>query len=123
LYSTSCVSAAAGSSAFLLNDIDACYAATRANDSGCRHGWGSFHTGGINFVFCDGSVHSISISIDTTLLAEMAVSISKYADGAGPGRRMTGAAARSRSSAINSTRTPSSRATFLPKGRRTPVLI
>ncbi len=31
----------------------------------CRNGFGSFHSGGTNFVFCDGSVHFISETIDS----------------------------------------------------------
>src|SRR5262249_49055888 len=39
----------------------------------CKRGWGSLHTGGvINFVFADGSVRSISPSIDMNLFAALA---------------------------------------------------
>jgi prepilin-type N-terminal cleavage/methylation domain-containing protein/prepilin-type processing-associated H-X9-DG protein len=30
----------------------------------CKRAWGSFHTGGLNFAFCDGSVHTISRTVD-----------------------------------------------------------
>jgi prepilin-type N-terminal cleavage/methylation domain-containing protein/prepilin-type processing-associated H-X9-DG protein len=30
----------------------------------CKRAWGSFHTGGLNFAFCDGSVHTISRNVD-----------------------------------------------------------
>ena len=34
----------------------------------CKRAWGSLHSGGlVQFVFCDGSVHSISQSVDMNL--------------------------------------------------------
>jgi prepilin-type N-terminal cleavage/methylation domain-containing protein/prepilin-type processing-associated H-X9-DG protein len=30
----------------------------------CKRAWASFHTGGLNFAFCDGSVHTIQRTVD-----------------------------------------------------------
>ncbi len=41
------------------------------NDA-CKVGWGSMHPGGINFAFCDGSVHFIRTTIDMELFCNLA---------------------------------------------------
>jgi prepilin-type processing-associated H-X9-DG protein len=38
----------------------------------CKRAWGSFHPDGLNFAFCDGSVHYVTTSIDMNLLAGLA---------------------------------------------------
>jgi prepilin-type N-terminal cleavage/methylation domain-containing protein/prepilin-type processing-associated H-X9-DG protein len=38
----------------------------------CKRAWGSFHPDGLNFAFCDGSVHYVTTSIDMTLFAGLA---------------------------------------------------
>jgi prepilin-type N-terminal cleavage/methylation domain-containing protein/prepilin-type processing-associated H-X9-DG protein len=49
--------------------LQASFAACAAtpNPSGnnqCKRAWGSFHSGGLNFAFCDGSVHTINRNVD-----------------------------------------------------------
>jgi prepilin-type processing-associated H-X9-DG protein len=60
------LSSASYTSASLLNDYNACVASLGGADAWpCKYGWGSFHpAGGINFVMCDGSVRSISTSVN-----------------------------------------------------------
>jgi prepilin-type processing-associated H-X9-DG protein len=58
-----------GESATLLPDYNACNAVLNAQNFGngneCKVAWGSFHPGNaLNFAMCDGSVRSISTSID-----------------------------------------------------------
>jgi prepilin-type N-terminal cleavage/methylation domain-containing protein/prepilin-type processing-associated H-X9-DG protein len=46
-------------------DFAACAATPNPSGSNqCKRAWGSFHTAGLNFAFCDGSVHMISRSVD-----------------------------------------------------------
>jgi prepilin-type N-terminal cleavage/methylation domain-containing protein/prepilin-type processing-associated H-X9-DG protein len=42
------------------------------NHSPCKRGWSSLHTGGINFLFCDGSVRLIPRTINMDVLAALA---------------------------------------------------
>jgi prepilin-type N-terminal cleavage/methylation domain-containing protein/prepilin-type processing-associated H-X9-DG protein len=60
----------------LLSDYDACSAIvipgfTNGNNP-CKRGFASFHSGGINFCFADGSVHFISTNVDMLQLGYMA---------------------------------------------------
>lgn len=59
-----------GQTRCLLPDFDACVATGGLGGSNpCKRGWGSLHGGGrINFVMCDGSVRSISSSIDVNFV-------------------------------------------------------
>ena len=41
-------------------------------DIPCKRQWGSFHSGGINFVFCDGAVHFIHTNIDLNMFGNLA---------------------------------------------------
>jgi prepilin-type N-terminal cleavage/methylation domain-containing protein/prepilin-type processing-associated H-X9-DG protein len=50
----------------LLDDYDQCLALS-SDENRCKYGWGSPHFGQINFVFCDGSVRSLSKDIDMTI--------------------------------------------------------
>jgi prepilin-type N-terminal cleavage/methylation domain-containing protein len=55
----------------LLGDYLACLDVGGA-DIPCKYGWGSSHTGVINFALCDGSVRAISTNIDMTLFMGLA---------------------------------------------------
>ena len=56
----------------LLVDYEECVAIDPANENECKRGWGSFHSAGINFAACDGSVHMISRNIDLGLFCQLA---------------------------------------------------
>jgi prepilin-type N-terminal cleavage/methylation domain-containing protein/prepilin-type processing-associated H-X9-DG protein len=62
----------------LKEDFVACAAAAAAYNSSsgnnqCKRAWGSFHPGGLNWAFCDGSVHTISRNVDmVTVLPALA---------------------------------------------------
>jgi hypothetical protein len=57
----------------LLGDLDRC---SRIGGQGdfkpCQRAWGSFHTDLLNFLLCDGSVQTFSVTIDTKIFAEAA---------------------------------------------------
>jgi prepilin-type N-terminal cleavage/methylation domain-containing protein/prepilin-type processing-associated H-X9-DG protein len=58
-------------SATLLPDYNAC--SNVASDvAQCKYGWGSMHTGGINFVLCDGHVTVVSNSINMQVFVALA---------------------------------------------------
>jgi prepilin-type N-terminal cleavage/methylation domain-containing protein/prepilin-type processing-associated H-X9-DG protein len=60
----------------LLPDYNACSAITipgfTNGNNPCKRGFASFHSGGLNFCFADGSVHFISTNIDMLQLGAMA---------------------------------------------------
>jgi prepilin-type N-terminal cleavage/methylation domain-containing protein/prepilin-type processing-associated H-X9-DG protein len=58
-------------SATLLPDYDACGA--RVSDiAQCKYGWGSLHTGGINFAFCDGHIAVVNNTINMQVFLALA---------------------------------------------------
>jgi prepilin-type N-terminal cleavage/methylation domain-containing protein/prepilin-type processing-associated H-X9-DG protein len=61
---------AANSNLMLSADYDTC--AQTINPNCCKYGWGSVHTGTINFVFGDGSVRFIYQSIDLNVFGALA---------------------------------------------------
>jgi prepilin-type N-terminal cleavage/methylation domain-containing protein/prepilin-type processing-associated H-X9-DG protein len=63
-------------SATLLADYDKCGTLV-ANVNFCKYGWGATHDGVINFLFADGSVHSLPINIDMKVF----ISLSTIAGG------------------------------------------
>ena len=56
----------------LYGDYDRC---RQENGAGlslpCRRGWGSFHSGGLNFLLCDGAARFIDREIDMDLFADL----------------------------------------------------
>jgi prepilin-type processing-associated H-X9-DG protein len=57
-------------SIYMQPDYEACIGAV-SNVNYCKYGWGSFHAGGINFVYADGHVSVIQPSIDQTVFAAL----------------------------------------------------
>jgi len=57
----------------LWGDYDRCVQCGGAGaDIPCKREWGSFHSGGMNFVFCDGAVHFIQTDIDLSVFGNLA---------------------------------------------------
>jgi prepilin-type N-terminal cleavage/methylation domain-containing protein/prepilin-type processing-associated H-X9-DG protein len=69
-YNINSLSFACSESRALLGDYLAC--ATLGTDVPCKYGWGSNHTGAINFALADGSVRPISPNVDTTTFVNLA---------------------------------------------------
>jgi prepilin-type N-terminal cleavage/methylation domain-containing protein/prepilin-type processing-associated H-X9-DG protein len=66
-YNESCVTFA--QSRTLIPDFDLCANTAPFGTNQCKRAWGSFHTSGmLNFVMCDGSVRSISPSVDMNVV-------------------------------------------------------
>lgn len=53
----------------LLADYEGCYAIPGVGDHTCKRAFGSLHTGVIQFVLADGSVHPVTTDIDVDLFA------------------------------------------------------
>jgi prepilin-type N-terminal cleavage/methylation domain-containing protein/prepilin-type processing-associated H-X9-DG protein len=65
-YNTSTVTYA--QSRTLIPDYDLCSKTAPFGTNQCKRSWGSFHTGIINFAFCDGSVRTVQTSIDMNVV-------------------------------------------------------
>ncbi len=65
-YTAFAASSTQPNSATLLADYDAC-----GGSNPCKRSFGSLHTGGINFVSCDGSVRLIPNTVDVAVFAAM----------------------------------------------------
>jgi prepilin-type processing-associated H-X9-DG protein len=67
------LSAATSQSRTLWGDYDAAVAAGGpGRDKPCKRAWGSCHPNGLNFLFCDGSVHLLTQSINIDLFTQLA---------------------------------------------------
>lgn len=71
------LSAAWSHSITLLDDYDKCVAAPSEADTAnrCKYGWGTPHSSTINFLFCDGSVKTLSTGIDMAVFQNLATII------------------------------------------------
>jgi prepilin-type N-terminal cleavage/methylation domain-containing protein/prepilin-type processing-associated H-X9-DG protein len=65
------LSGAYNQSASLLNDYEACLRIA-SDQAQCKYGWGSFHTGVINFLYGDGSVRGVRTTIDMKVFTYLA---------------------------------------------------
>jgi len=69
-YAQSTVTGVAGATLYLQPDYDGCVAG--ANVDNCKRAFASFHTGGMMFALCDGSVRFFSSTTDPIVLGAMA---------------------------------------------------
>jgi prepilin-type N-terminal cleavage/methylation domain-containing protein/prepilin-type processing-associated H-X9-DG protein len=70
-YNESCVTFAQPRT--LIADFDLCVNTAPFGNNQCKRAWGSFHSAGnLNFGFCDGSVRTVTTSIDMTVLVALA---------------------------------------------------
>jgi prepilin-type N-terminal cleavage/methylation domain-containing protein/prepilin-type processing-associated H-X9-DG protein len=65
------LSGAYNQSATLLPDYDACLKIA-SDPAQCKYGWGSFHSGVINFLYGDGAVRTVRTSIDMRIFTYLA---------------------------------------------------
>jgi len=58
----------------LIPDFDKCVAGVPGPDweHACKRGWGSFHSGGLNFLKCDGSVKFMAQNVDLEVFGQSA---------------------------------------------------
>src|SRR5207249_2364484 len=59
---------------YMQPDFQACsdrFAALNQSNNYCKYGWGSFHAGGIQFVYADGHVAIIQPTIDQVVFAAL----------------------------------------------------
>ena len=56
----------------LIADYDQCQRIGGGGVHTCKRGWGSLHLGGVQFVYCDGSVNNVSVNVDVHLFVAAA---------------------------------------------------
>jgi prepilin-type N-terminal cleavage/methylation domain-containing protein/prepilin-type processing-associated H-X9-DG protein len=72
-YTTYAMSPTIAQGRTLLNDFDRCVSIGGVGNSNpCKGGWSSYHANGFGMLFCDGSVHFLSSTIDVNLLGKLA---------------------------------------------------
>jgi len=70
-YTSYSMGSAMPNSAYMLADFDLC-GKNSGNSNACKRGFGSYHSQGINFVFADGSVRFVPITIDVNVYQALA---------------------------------------------------
>lgn len=56
----------------MMPDYDACIALNPSFKTPCKNSWKSYHPGGFSVVYADGTVHFLSMTIDTNILVGLA---------------------------------------------------